>query len=74
MEQFPSSPDDVIDSRWTHNPKAVVPTPHSNGGRHRSPKPDLDARMRAIINPWLAKDRSAADTLKALAALADEEL
>ena len=73
MEQFPSSPDDVIDSRWTRNPKAVTPTPHGSG-RRRPVEPDLDARMRAIINPWLAKDRSAADTLKALATLADEEL
>ena len=31
MEQFPSSPDDIIDSRWTSIPKAVSPTPHGNG-------------------------------------------
>ena len=73
MEQFPSSPDDVIDSRWTHNPQAVTPTPHASG-RHRAPKPDLEAQMRAIINPWLAGDRTATETLHALRVLADESL
>ena len=73
MERFPKSPDDVIDSRWTHNPQAVTPTPHVSG-RRKPTSPDLDAQMREIINPWLAHDRSAADTLKALVALADEHL
>ena len=73
MERFPKSPDDIIDSRWTHNPKAVSPKPHGND-RHTPPKPDLDAQMREIVNPWLAHDRSAAETLKALVALADEHL
>jgi hypothetical protein len=72
MEKFPSSPDDAIDSRWIHNPTAVTPRPHTNGRRRTPPKPELDARMREIVNPWLAHDRSAADTLKALVALADE--
>jgi hypothetical protein len=73
MEQFPSSPDDVIDSRWTHNPQAVTPMPHGSS-RRRPPEPDLDAQMRAIVNPWLAHDRDAAETLKALRDLADEHL
>ena len=73
MEQFPSSPDDVIDPRWTHNPRAVAPTPHV-AGRRNATQPDLDARMRAIVNPWLANDRSAAETLKAFRDLADEQL
>jgi hypothetical protein len=72
MERFPESPDDVIDSRWTQIPKAM--TPHVSGRRRPSASPDLDAQMREIVNPWLAHDRSAADTLKALAALADEHL
>lgn len=73
MEQFPSSPDDVIDSRWTATPKAVVPTPHGSG-RRRPPKPELDDQMRAIINPWLAGDHSAVETLHALRVLADQHL
>ena len=40
----------------------------------RTDKPDLDAQMRAIVKPWLANDRGAAETLKALRDLADEHL
>ena len=72
MEHFPSSPDDAIDSRWTHNPTAVTPRPHTSGRRRTAPQADLDAQMREIVNPWLSHDRSAAETLKALVALADE--
>ena len=71
MEQFPSSPDDVIDSRWTGNPQAMRPAPHV---RRRATETDLDAEMRAVVNPWLAGDRDAAETLAALRALADQHL
>lgn len=73
MEQFPSSPDDIIDSRWTHNPKAVAPVPHGHT-RRNPPGPDLDAEMRAVVNPWLIGDRSAIETLAQLRALADRHL
>ncbi|NYG06064.1 hypothetical protein BJ986_000551 [Phycicoccus badiiscoriae] len=72
MEQFPSSPDDVIDSRWTGNPQAVRPAPHVS--RRRTPQVDLDAEMRAVINPWLAGDSGAVETLAALRDLADQHL
>lgn len=72
MEEFPSSPDDVIDSRWTGNPQAMRPAPHI--GRPKATQTDLDAEMRAVVNPWLAGDRSAAETLQALRALADQHL
>ena len=73
MEQFPSSPDDVIDSRWTRNPQAVRPAPHVTG-RRKTPPADLDAEMRAVINPWLAGDSTTPETLAALRALADLHL
>jgi hypothetical protein len=73
MEEFPSSPEDVIDSRWTGNPQALRPAPHVSG-RRKATETDLDAEMRAVINPWLAGDSSATDTLTALRALADQHL
>ena len=72
MEEFPSSPEEVIDSRWTGNPQAMRPAPHV--GRRKAAHADLDAEMRAVINPWLAGDRDAAETLAALRALADQHL
>jgi hypothetical protein len=73
MEQFPSSPSDVIDPRWSQAPRATAPTPHV-GGRRSLPDPDLDGRLRAIVEPWQAGRVSATDTLKAFRSLANEVL
>jgi len=68
---FPKSPDEVIDPRWSPVLRAE---PTSPAEKPREGVTSLDDDMRAIIDPWMRGERTAWDTLEALRRLADRRL
>lgn len=73
MTEFPKSPDEVIDPRWSSLLHAdTAEGPASIAEQHRARA--LADEMGAIIDPWQRGERSAEDTLEALRHLADQRL
>jgi hypothetical protein len=71
--EYPDSPKDAIDPRWTsylHAESAAG----ASGKQHGDPAAPLGDAMREIIDPWQAGLRSTRETLEALRALADRVL
>jgi hypothetical protein len=71
--EYPHSPEEAIDPRWTNYLHAESAAGPANG-RHASPSAPLGDAMREIIEPWQAGLRGSRETLEALRALADRAL